>query len=122
METIRQKLLEVFPPETIISGRIWLILVEKALGPDNALTAEQLGVLSGVEDDRWQTVTRGTLRRLVRTTGLPIVGGSRGYYVATSPQQLRERADSLRRRAREVERRAEALDQTADQLQEALAN
>ncbi len=85
-------------------------LEKEARGKQNAKTTDQIARAVGLRLTTENTKVRDAIRRLVFEEHIPIVGSSRGYFVAQSADEVKSAARSLQRRKRKIAQREEILE------------
>jgi uncharacterized protein YbjQ (UPF0145 family) len=82
-------------------------------GADSPVTCKELQLRTGFSD----VMVRNSIAEMVTKYGVPITGGTKGYYIFTTEEQRSEACRSLRGRASEIHKRANAIENmNMDQL------
>ena len=103
-------------PRDHIQSIIWDYLCAQALGPQNAVPATRIARELGIKDSAQSNLIRETVGAMI-SFGAPVVGGPRGFFIASNTAQLRAYEASLRSRQREIGRRRLALLQLVESLE-----
>ena len=106
-----------FVAEVTVHADIWLHMVENGLGPENTISSKTLREIANVRDDEsYRTSTREIIGEM-QDQGAPIGGNNRGYFVATTVEQLIGYEESLRRRLIRQSKRPDDIRRTIDRIQ-----
>jgi len=108
-----------FVPERPVHRDVWVYMVENALGAENAVSSKTLREIVNVRDDEsYRTSTREMIGEMQRR-GAPIGANNRGYFVATTVEQLVGYEESLRRRLQHQGKRPDDIRRIIDRIQSA---
>ena len=106
-----------FVPERPVHRDVWVYMVENALGAENAISSKTLREIANVRDDEsYRTSTREIIGEM-QNQGAPIGGNNRGYFVATTVEQLIGYEESLRRRLEHQGKRPDDIRRIIDRIQ-----
>lgn len=78
-------------------------------GPDDARTAAELARRTGIDDRGGSPVTREAIRELIDERGVPVVAGTKGYYLLDSPAELKRYLATLDSRIAGIEERKQLV-------------
>jgi|APHM01.1.fsa_nt_gi hypothetical protein len=86
-------------------------LRSNAVGKENATTSAELAERHAPDDGTAQPKTRRAIKVLMRERGLPIIGGSSGYYIPEDPERVSDAVETLQTRIDGIEERRRLLEE-----------
>lgn len=81
----------------------------EAVGKDNAITSGELADRHFPSDGEANPTTREALKILMRKRGIPLIGGSSGYFIAQSQAPIDDAIESLEGRVQGIRERQRLL-------------
>ncbi len=81
----------------------------EAVGADHALTSGALADRHIPDDTDGNPKTREAIKILMRERGLPVIGGSQGYYIPASAEPIEDALDTLNSRIDGIQERKQLL-------------
>lgn len=77
---------------------------------EQAITSAELADQLGIDDSEAQPKTREAVKIVMRERGLPVIGGSNGYYIPINPADIEDALQTLDSRIAGIQERKHLID------------